>query len=311
MWTSSTSRCSKCLWALRCGPSGQRTRTGWPFPDLAMSSAIRTKMFWTKLCDYWNSQTCCLQTSSCLHPQYAAPHPRSIWANALALKGVPVFRSDSDVSDIAPEVAQGKVLICTFHQAKGIERKASIVLGFDQSYHTWYDKVVAPPTAATNPLYVAATRALEHLVLIHEFRSAPLPFVDLQTVEQFMRIGCRSSYECRNAQATTEKSQLSASLPFAETFPKTLITACLEKLDVHLMATPAFGIQPNPPTEIEDRSGLLEGVSNVTGTAVPAIFQWRQRKRLAILEGPLKLLKPLKRAVAKAESVAELAASLL
>lgn len=230
-----------------------------------------------------------------LAPSVRGVSPAIYLANALALRGVPVFRSDSDVSDIAPEVAQGKVLICTYHQAKGIERKASIVLGFDQNYHLWNAKVAKPPTAASNPQYVAATRALEHLILIHEYRSAPLPFVDLGTVKESCDLVEVRPMQIEEPKPPRKIPTFSVTA-LCRNLSETLITACLERLDVHPLSTPAFGVQPSPPTEIEDRSGLLEGVSNVTGTAVPAIFQWRQMKRLAILEGPLKLLKPLKRA---------------
>lgn len=215
-------------------------------------------------------------------------------ANSLALRGVPVFRSDSDVSDIAPEVAQGKVLICTYHQAKGIERKASIVLGFDQNYHTWYNKVVEPPTVTSNPQYVAATRALEHLVLVHEYRSPPLPFVNLETVERSCDLVISRPLAVEEPKPRRRIPDFSVTA-LCRNLSETLITACLERLDVRLLATPAFGIRPTPPTEVEDRYGLVEGVSNVTGTAVTAIFQWRQRKRLSMLAGPLKLLRPPKR----------------
>lgn len=229
-----------------------------------------------------------------LAPSVRGSSPAVYLANALALREVPVFRSDSDVSDIAPEVAQGKVLICTYHQAKGIERRASIVLGFDQNYHTWYDKVVEPPTVTSNPQYVAATRALEHLVLIHEYRSPPLPFVDLETVEQSCDLVVVRPLQIEEPKPKREIPAFSVTA-LCRNLSETLITACLERLQVHLLATPAFGVQPSPLTEIEDRHGLLESVSNVTGTAVPAIYQWRQRRKLAILAGPLKLLEPPKR----------------
>lgn len=229
-----------------------------------------------------------------LAPSVRGSSPAVYLANTLALRGVPVFRSDSDVSDIAPEVARGKILICTYHQAKGIERRASIVLGFDQSYHTWYNKVVKPPGVTSNPQYVAATRALEHLILVHDYRRPPLPFVDLETIEQSCDLAARRPLEIEEPKPRYGLPAFSVTA-LCRNLSETLITACLERLQVRLLAAPAFGVQPDPPTEVEDRSGLLENVSNVTGTAVPAIFQWRQRKQLAILPGPLKLLEPPKR----------------
>lgn len=229
-----------------------------------------------------------------LAPSVRGSSPAIYLANDLALKGIPAFRSDSDISDIAPEVAHGKVLICTYHQAKGIERKASVVLGFDQNYHTWYDKLPTTPNATSNPQYVAATRALEHLVLIHDYRSPPLPFVNLDNVGE----SCDLAY-ARPLQMVEQVPRKGRGLPLfnvtalCRNLSETLITTCLQRLEVHLRTAPAYGVRPPIPKEIQDKfgPGSLEGVSAITGTAVPAIFQWRQRRQLTILQPLLRLLK--------------------
>lgn len=226
-------------------------------------------------------------------------------ANALALRDIPVFRSDSDNSDVAPEVARGKVLICTYHQAKGIERRAAIVLGFDQDYHTWYNKVSEPPTATSNPQYVAATRAVEYLVLIHNYKRSALPFVSLESIEASCDLVMVRPLDI-------EESKPRSSLPIfsvtalCRNLSETLITACLQHLAVHSLLTPAYGIQPSPLTEIENKHGLVEGVSNITGTAITAIYQWQSRKRLAILSSLVKFLKPLRRKTARPNPLREL-----
>lgn len=229
-----------------------------------------------------------------LAPSVRGSSPAIYLANALAMRRIPVFRSDSDVSDISPEVARGKVLICTYHQAKGIERKASIVLGFDQNYHSWYDKLPKPPISSSNPQYVAATRALEHLVLVHDHTSAALPFVDLGSVGQSCDLVTVRPLEVEEP-GPGRSIPLFSVTALCRNLSETLITACLQKLQVHMLAAPAHGPQPAIPTEIEVGNGLLEGVSAITGTAVPAIFQWRHRNSLAILKGPMKLLEPPKR----------------
>lgn len=227
-----------------------------------------------------------------LAPSVRGSSPAIYLANDLALKGVPVFRSDSDISDIAPEVAHGKVLICTYHQAKGIERKASVVLGFDQKYHTWYDKLPTTPNATSNPQYVAATRALEHLVLIHDYRSNPLPFVNLDNVGESCDLVYARPLQIEEA-GVRRGSPMFSVTALCRNLSETLITACLQRLEVHMLAAPAYGVQPPIPKEIQDKfgPGSLEGVSAVTGTAVPAIFQWHQRRQLTILQPLLRLLK--------------------
>ncbi|KAF7954614.1 hypothetical protein EAE96_005733 [Botrytis aclada] len=231
-----------------------------------------------------------------LSPSVRGRSPTIYLANDLALRGIPVFRSDSDISEIAPEVAHGKVLICTYHQAKGIERKASIVLGFDQGYHNFFNKVSENPIAVTNPQYVAATRALEHLVLIHSHTNAPLPFVNLDTVDQTCDLVKTRNLDIQQSPSPSPKGQISRVCVTAlcRNVSETLITDCLSRLEFKMLAEPTYGSSP-PPSEIQDVYGLIETVAAITGTAVPAIFQWRLKKRLAILERSLKLLEPLKR----------------
>lgn len=202
--------------------------------------------------------------------------------NALALKDVPVFRSDSDHSDVDPEVARGKILICTYHQAKGIERRAAIVLGFDQDYHTLYAKVSDPPAAANNPQYVAATRAVEHLILIHNHERAALPFVRLESIEESCDLVMARGLDIEESEPRPGP-RLFGVTALCRNLSETLITACLQHLAVHSVVTPAYGVEPSPPTVVQDKYGLLESTPAITGTAITAIYEWQTRKRLTML----------------------------
>lgn len=226
-------------------------------------------------------------------------------ANALALRDIPVFRSDSDNSDVAPKVARGKVLICTYHQAKGIERRAAIVLGFDQDYHTWYNKVAEPPTATSNPQYVAATRAIEYLVLIHNYKRPALPFVSLESIEASCDLVVVRPLDIEESKPRPIVPMFSVTA-LCRNLSETLITACLQHLQVHSLLKPAFGIQPSPLAEIVNPNGLVEGVSSITGTAITAIYQWQSRKRLTILSSLVKFLTPLKRKTTRPHPLREL-----
>jgi len=67
-----------------------------------------------------------------------------------------------------------KVLISTFHQAKGLERSVVIVTSFDNSYFIFYNK---KNKSFTNSLYVALTRSTERLSLIHNYKMSCMPFL--------------------------------------------------------------------------------------------------------------------------------------
>ncbi|KAA8901316.1 P-loop containing nucleoside triphosphate hydrolase protein [Sphaerosporella brunnea] len=213
-------------------------------------------------------------------------------ANDLALLGIPLHVANSDVTEISPEVAKGKILICTYHQSKGIERKAAVVFGFDDSYHTFYNRVPVPLTAVSNPQYVAATRAKEHLVLIHDHRMPVLPFADLSTMDDTCDVVTIRPLEETPAPPEEDKKRRTptyAVTALTRNLPETLITKCIRLLDFKMIAPPAYG--PHPPTEVEDTNGLIEGVSNITGTAAPAVYEWRSRGTCTALLSTFQLLK--------------------
>ena len=72
---------------------------------------------------------------------------------------------------------KNKLVFSTFHQAKGLERKIVIVFNFDGSYFKYFKKN-SNPYECSNELYVAVTRAREHLILLHHYQNDFLPFID-------------------------------------------------------------------------------------------------------------------------------------
>ncbi len=64
------------------------------------------------------------------------------------------------------EKMKNKICFLTFHQAKGLERKVVFVINFDKTYFDYYARN-ADPSVCPNTIYVACTRAKEHLVVVH------------------------------------------------------------------------------------------------------------------------------------------------
>lgn len=96
-----------------------------------------------------------------------------------------IFIPSSDDSPIVNEDVEGKVVFCTYHKAKGLERKIIIVLGFDMSYHTYFNKEDSPEVCC-NPLYVALTRSLDRLIIIQS--GEKLPFVNSQELDKYAKV---------------------------------------------------------------------------------------------------------------------------
>ena len=88
--------------------------------------------------------------------------------NRLVNEGIPCFVPTDDSDELTDEVTRGKIVFSTFHQIKGSERPIVVVFSFDASYFDYYarneSRVKCP-----NPVYVALSRSLERLVVIHHY----------------------------------------------------------------------------------------------------------------------------------------------
>ena len=76
-----------------------------------------------------------------------------------------IYAPPSDKSDISEKVLRKKVSIMTFHQCKGLTRKAIVILGFDGK-----QPATSSPPVCDDPMYVAMTRCSEELLLLHQDR---------------------------------------------------------------------------------------------------------------------------------------------
>lgn len=107
--------------------------------------------------------------------------PIKFLANRLSYSGIPIYIPTSDDEKIDEEIIKGKIVFSSFHQVKGLERKVVIIFSFDNSYFTYYNKSESS-YKCTNTLYVALTRSLEHLTLIHHYENNFLPFLNTDLI---------------------------------------------------------------------------------------------------------------------------------
>ena len=110
-----------------------------------------------------------------LTPSLKGKHTKWL-ENILVKQGVPCYYPTSEDTRLDDEIIDGKVVFCTFHQAKGRERKCVIVYHFDLSYFTFYARD-CNMSVCSNALYVALTRSSETLIVLESFKSEPLSFL--------------------------------------------------------------------------------------------------------------------------------------
>ena len=77
--------------------------------------------------------------------------------------GVPVYFPLFEDGLGKEEAMRNKVVFSSFHGSKGRERRLVFVLGFDMGYDTYYNNNAH---VCSNPMYVAATRAKDKLIMI-------------------------------------------------------------------------------------------------------------------------------------------------
>ena len=132
--------------------------------------------------------------------------PLNALANFLQSQGFPFHPATAEDAKLNENAIKNKIVVCTIHQAKGLERKVVVVSSASVGYFKYYDEN-RPRTSCPDVLYVAFTRASEQLILIGEsWQDDHLPFLKKITVNaegltylKFIDIkSCFSTYEDLN-----------------------------------------------------------------------------------------------------------------
>jgi hypothetical protein len=207
---------------------------------------------------------------------------------------VPMFENDK----IDERVIEGKVVFSTFHSVKGRQRKVVFIVGFDQSYFTYYARNL-PTDQCPNTLYVGCTRATERLYVIErdevykddrplsflkrthkEMESEKSPYVEFKGIPQthFYALPSIPGTEENNNDCIFQGRKL----PTHRTTPTDLIkfipesvleeiTPILESIFIKISnETETDNI--DIPAVIQTRKGFHEDISDLNGIAIPMMF---------------------------------------
>jgi hypothetical protein len=262
-----------------------------------------------------------------------APEDIFILAPSVVQKGLmisPVVRLENEIKRQMPhvlvyvplndnekmdeDVLNGKLIISTFHQTKGLERKVVIVFNFDASYYEYYNKN-ASITRCPNELYVATTRAIERLSLFHHESNAYLPFLNVSQLETYCHVegqikekkgkGKKEKKEAKKetkaggSKRKRKKEEVEEKEEFAEQkkeikyismgvtdmfkfLPQKDIDDCFEQL--HIEQDMNFVVEKiHIPLKIQI-GNTAEGVGEITGIAIPSMLEYRLKKKIQIYE---------------------------
>ncbi|KAF5574447.1 p-loop containing protein [Fusarium pseudoanthophilum] len=121
-------------------------------------------------------------------PSIRTKGPLQNLTNALAhVYGLPINVPPDEETPLDDVVINGKLCISTIHQFKGRERKLVILLGIDASYFQFFGRDL-PDDSCPNEIFVALTRSLQQLVLIHNDESKMMSCVSLDSLYDTAKI---------------------------------------------------------------------------------------------------------------------------
>ncbi len=197
------------------------------------------------------------------------------------LKNVQVYVPVSDEEKLDEQVLKNKLVFSTFHQAKGLERKVVFVYGFDDSYFKFFKKD-KDPKVCPNELYVATTRALEHLVLIHGITNGYLPFLNKIALDKYATV-------IKDGELQLQKYQVTKTFEVSVTdlikhLPVDVLNNCMDYLTISKVRAKSDKI--NIPFKSEQTHGY-ESLGEITGTAIPSYLQYKTSGTMSIYTASL------------------------
>ena len=209
--------------------------------------------------------------------------PMKMLANRLTSKGIPIYCPTSDQEALDNEITLGKIVFCTFHQVKGLERKVSIVYNFDDSYFKYYNKD-AKQNELPNELYVAITRSLECLTVIHHYKNGFLSIID----ENELYNNCNVIVKRRlsndfDITGAAHKIQTISVSDLIRHLPINVLEEAISLIDIQKLSNKSKFIEiPTKISQIFNGNEIFENVSDINGIAIPSYFEYLKTGMMSI-----------------------------
>ncbi|KAL7627274.1 hypothetical protein AAE478_001463 [Parahypoxylon ruwenzoriense] len=227
------------------------------------------------------------ERTAILAPSIRQNGPLAIFTNLLSEKyRIPVAVSVSDEVSLDDRDIRGKVCVSTYHQFKGNERDLVIVYGAEADYFDYFGRDL-PNDKCPNTIFVALTRAIKQLVVLHSHQKAPMPFISLSSLSHTAQYVNISGKDMTPQKAVGRPQELGLLLPsrvwvsdMARHIPDVVLEAIIETyVNVNLISPPlpeSKHIKAPDRTLTNKIKMTYEAVSDLNGIAVVAAFEYAQ-----------------------------------
>jgi AAA domain len=192
------------------------------------------------------------------------------------LTSVPIFVPLDDFSEQDEAVTNNKLVFSTFHQSKGRERKAVVVLGFDASHYGSERIDEARRHLCPNTLYVAATRCTERLILVQDASKDALDF--LGDIRPFCTVLGEEGKKRGQSEGRRRMKKVTSCLKFLDPVVEAECCALL-KVTTLRAATPSIHQK-----YVVETPQFCEIVADITGTAIPCALEYKIKGDVTIFK---------------------------
>lgn len=198
--------------------------------------------------------------------------------NRLVQKGIPCFVPISDDEVIGEEVSQGKIVFSSFHQIKGSERPVVVVFNFDASYFDFYAKN-ENRYQCPNAIYVAVSRAKAEMSLIHHYENDMFPTITESELRRDRQVEwIQDKSWCNGQQKRDKKRRKKQDLSVSNLLRhlhENILEHALGYFQIENCNPPSSSLQFSSTTK-SNKTEYIENVSEITGVAIPALFEIEQ-----------------------------------
>lgn len=197
---------------------------------------------------------------------------------------VNIFVPVNDEEKLDNEVIANKLVISSFHQSKGLERDCVVVFNFDASYFNYYASTY-PQDVCSNELYVATTRARKQLCVVHHSSNAVLPFYKPLVKTGVVYHAEKPRHMNKLKQANKFIGKTSGDISVTEllrNLPTAVLRAAMQYVEYEVIQDQSDVI--DIPHKIKCKRSGMELVSEITGTAIPAYYEYKLSGKMKITE---------------------------
>ena len=208
--------------------------------------------------------------------------PIRLLENLLVLNDLPCCVAINEEGNVIDEeVMYNKILFTTFHQSKGLERKIVFVYSMDEGYYRYAKD--ASLDKCPNPIYVACTRSLEHLIIIHTKQNLHLPFINKNKLNNHCILEGEVAYIGAKIDSPTNIN-----------IQHITVTDYLKNLSIKHIINILKHIKYNTiqekykniilPAKTLTNNNMYEDISSINGIAIPSYYEFITNKNSKLLD---------------------------